>query len=119
VAILIYVLTLGWLQYRRFVGEAAAKGANLEGVPGMFDAALRMAMAAAIAIGAGLGARAVLLQFLPEITLWALLFRAAALCVVGIGVYVALARMLGVHELAEVESMLRRQLRRRTSAPTR
>jgi putative peptidoglycan lipid II flippase len=116
VSILVYVLLLGWLQRRRFEREATAKGTTLENVPGMLDTALRLAVAAAIAIGVGLGLRAALLQFLPEIQLWALLIRATVLCVFGIGIYVAGARLLGVHELAEIEGMLLRKLnlKRRT-----
>ena len=55
VAILVYVLLLGWLQHRRFEREAAAKGTTLDDVPGMLEAALRLAVAAAVAIGMGLG----------------------------------------------------------------
>jgi putative peptidoglycan lipid II flippase len=110
VAILIYVLLLGWLQYRRFEREAAARGATLEGVPGMLDAALRLTLAAALAIGAGLGVRAVLLELLPGTHLTALLPRAIVLCVVGVGLYAALARLLGVHEVVEVQGVLLRRL---------
>ena len=54
VAILTYVLLLGWLQHKRFKREAASRNATLEPVPGMLNAALRLAVAAAIATGGGL-----------------------------------------------------------------
>ncbi len=57
IAIVVYVLLLGWLQHRRFEREAAAKAATLDGAPGMLGAALRLAAAAGIAIGIGFGAR--------------------------------------------------------------
>ena len=80
------------------------------------DAAVRLGLAAGVAIGLGLGIRVVLLHFLPELQLWALLIRATVLCVFGIGIYVAGARLLGVHELAEIEGTLLRKLnpKRRT-----
>jgi hypothetical protein len=52
---MIYVLLLGWLQHRRFEQEAAAKGTSLHDVPGMLASALRLAVAAGLAIGVGLG----------------------------------------------------------------
>jgi putative peptidoglycan lipid II flippase len=116
VAILAYVLLLGWLQHRRFVREVAARGATLESVPGMLGAALRLAAAAAIAIGAGLAVRALLLQLLPGIQFWALFIRAMVLCVLGVGTYIAVARLLGVNGLAEIERMLPPRLRRRRRA---
>jgi hypothetical protein len=39
--------------------------------------------------------------------------RATMLCAAGIGVYVTLARVFGVHELAEIESILLRRLKLR------
>ena len=65
VAILVYVLLLGGLQRRRFEREAAARGTALDPAPGMLDASIRLAFAAAIAIGAGLGFRMVLISFWP------------------------------------------------------
>jgi putative peptidoglycan lipid II flippase len=53
VAILIYVMLLGWLQYRRFEREAAARGSDLKDVPGMLGAAFGLAVATGVAIGAG------------------------------------------------------------------
>ena len=61
VAILVYVLLLGGLQRRRFEREAAARGTALDPAPGMLS--IRLAFAAAIAIGAGLGFRMVLISF--------------------------------------------------------
>jgi hypothetical protein len=53
IAIVVYVLLLGWLQYRRFSREAAARGDSLDRVDGMLDPALRMGLACGTAIGAG------------------------------------------------------------------
>ena len=91
-AILVYVLLLGWLQRRRFEREAAAKGATLHGVPGMLKAAIRLAVAAGIAIGVGLRVRIFLFQFLPGMHLGVMLMRASILCVIGVGIYLGLAR---------------------------
>jgi len=113
VAILVYVLLLGWLQHRRFEREAAARGTTLRDVPGMLDGALRLAVAAGVAIGIGLAVRAQLLEFVPGVHLPAILIRAMALCAVGIGTYVTLARILGVRELTEIEGMLLRRLKLR------
>jgi putative peptidoglycan lipid II flippase len=112
-AILLYVLLLGWLQHRRFEQEAAAKGTTLRDVPGMLSAALRLAVAAGIAIGIGLGIRALLLQFLPGMHLTEVLLRATVLCTVGLCIYFALARLLGIQELAALERMLLRKFRLR------
>ena len=114
VAILVYVLLLGWLQRRRFEREAAANDTSLKDVPGMLDGALRLAVA--VAIGIGLLARVLLLQFLPGLHLATILMRATALCVLGIGIYVALARLFGVHEVTEIEGMLLRRLKLRRQA---
>jgi putative peptidoglycan lipid II flippase len=111
VAILIYVLLLGWLQHRRFKREAVAKGSTLENVPGMLDAALRLAAAAAVATGVGLVVRVLLVQLLPGNELTIILTRATVLCVIGTSIYVALARLLGIGELAEIGGKLRRALR--------
>jgi putative peptidoglycan lipid II flippase len=82
----------------------------------MLDGALRLAMAAAVATGAGLAARAHLLQFLPGMHLGPVLMRATALCALGVGIYVIVARLLGVREIAEIAGMLlnKLRLRRRT-----
>jgi hypothetical protein len=62
----------------------------------MLETAMRLAVAAAVAIAVGLGVRALLLQLLPGAYLAVILMRATALCVVGLGTYVTLARVLGV-----------------------
>ena len=111
VAILVYVLLLGWLQYRRFEREAAARGTTLSDVPGMLNGALRLAVAAGVAIGIGLAVRAQLLELVPSVLLPAILIRATVLCAVGIGTYVTLARILGVRELIEIEGTLLRRLK--------
>jgi putative peptidoglycan lipid II flippase len=113
ISITVYVLVLGWLQRRRFEREAAAKDTTLHDVPGMLDAALRLALAAAIAIGIGLAVRVLLLQSLPGTQITVILARATVLCVVGGGIYLALARLFGIRELARFERMLVRRLRLR------
>jgi len=113
IAILIYVVLLGWLQRRRFEREAASNGSSLKDAPGMLDGALRLAVAAAVATGIGLLARVLLLQFLPGISLAIILMRATALCVLGVSIYLTLARLFGVRELAEIEGMLLRRLKLR------
>jgi len=106
IAILLYVLLLGWLQHRRFKREAAARGATLENVPSMLGGALRLGMAAAIATVAGLLLRSVLVRHAPGAELSAILIRATLLCVGGVGVYVAAARALGITELSEIAGVL-------------
>ena len=111
ISILVYALLLGWLQHRRFEREAAARGTTLSDVPGMLNGALRLAVAAGVAIGIGLAVRAQLLELVPGVLLPAILIRATVLCAVGIGTYVTLARILGVRELTEIEGMLLRRLK--------
>jgi putative peptidoglycan lipid II flippase len=113
ISITVYVLLLGFLHRRRFEREAAKRGTTLHGGPGMLDAALRLAAAAGIAIGIGLAVRAALLQSLPGTDLAAILLRAAALCAVGGGAYLALAQLFGIRELATFERMLLRHLKLR------
>ena len=109
-AIMAYVLVLGWLQRRRFEREAAARGATLDGSPGMLAAAFRLALAAGIAMGVGVTARTQLLQWLPGLHVSTILLRAALLCTVGLAAYGILARLFGVRELAEIEEILLRRL---------
>jgi len=116
VAILVYVFLLGWLQYRRFEREATARGTTLRDLPGMLNGALRLAVAAGIAIGMGLTLRAQLLELVPGVQFTAILIRATALCAVGIGIYVAVARILGVRELVDIEDILLRKFKLRPSA---
>lgn len=113
-AILIYVFALGWLQHRRFQREAATRGANLDDVPGILDAAVRLAVAAGTAIGVGLGMRVLLLGLLPGVHLIEVLIRAASLCAAGISTYVAVAWILGIRELAEIQGILMRGLKLRS-----
>jgi putative peptidoglycan lipid II flippase len=110
IAILTYVLVLGYLQRRRFEREAAAIGASLEDVPGMLSGALRLALAATLATALGLGARIVLLHFLPGTDLVITLLRAAVLCVFGVAIYLELARRFGVRDLEAMKRLLRRRL---------
>jgi putative peptidoglycan lipid II flippase len=111
IAILVYVLLLGWLQHRRFQREAAARGGSLDGAPGMLGAAMRLAAAAGIAIAIGLRARICLLHILPGAGLGEILMRIAILCVVGVSIYAGLGRLFGVAELAEAERLLLRRFR--------
>ena len=111
VAILTYVLLLGWLQFRRFKREAEARDATLDDTPGMLGAALQMAVAASIAIGAGWGVRIWLLGWLPGVHLVEIATRAATLCSVGVGTYLVFLRIFGVRELAEVERAAARKFR--------
>jgi putative peptidoglycan lipid II flippase len=115
-AITIYVLLLGGLQRLRFEREAAARGATLKTEAGMLAGAVRLGLAAVMAIGLTLAARPWLLQQLPGLGLWALVSRGAALCALGLILYATLARMLGVPEIGEALSMTARRLRPRASA---
>jgi putative peptidoglycan lipid II flippase len=105
-AMLVYVLLLGFLQRRRFEREAAAEGSGLCSIDGILRPALRLAAAAAVAIVAGLGLRALLLQWLPLTYLPALLLRATLLSAVGLSIYLALARLFGIRELDALQQML-------------
>ena len=109
--ILVYVLALGWLQRRRFLREAEARGVRLRDEPGMLDGALRMAAAAALAAGVGLFARIHVLALWPGVELGAVLLRATTLCLLGVSLYAGLARLFGVREIAEIETLLLRRLR--------
>lgn len=109
IAILIYVFLLGWLQYRRFEREAAKHGTTLAGTPGIFDAAVRMAIATAVAIGIGLAVRPYALDHLPGTALLPLLARVALLSLLSLVVYVFVARLLGVRELSDAMRLLLRR----------
>jgi putative peptidoglycan lipid II flippase len=111
IAILVYVLALGWLQRRRFEREAAAKDTTLDDIPGMLDAALRLALAAGIAIVLGLAVRTALLRWLPGVDLPVILVRATVLCTVGSAIYLSVARLFGIRELERFERMSLRRLR--------
>lgn len=113
IAILIYVLLLGGLQYRRFVREAAKHGGTLAGTPGILNAALRMALATAIAIGIGWAARPYALEHFAGTALVPLLARTALLSLLGLAVYALAARLLGVRELSDA---LRLLLRRKSAS---
>ena len=115
-AITIYVLLLGWSQRKRFEREAATRGATLDGAQGMLGAVLRLALAAAIAVGLGLLARAQVLNWLPDMHVATILLRAALLCTFGISAYAILAWLLGVQELAEIKDIVIFKLRPRGRA---
>lgn len=109
IAILIYVFLLGGLQYRRFVREAAKHGGTLAGTPGILDAAVRLAMATAIALAVGLIVRPWFVASFPSTALLPLLARTALLSLLGLTVYGLAARLLGVRELSEAAQLLLRR----------
>lgn len=111
-AILVYVLVLGWLQHRHFEREAKERGTTLDKARGMLDAAIRLGLAAGVAIGIGLVLRTLVLPFLPGVEIFALLARAMLLCAVGMGIYVVLAWLLGVAEIGELWRMMLRRIKR-------
>jgi len=110
-AIMIYVMVLGWLRRRRFEREAIARGTTLEGAQGMLQTALRLAASALVATGLGLLARAQLLQWLPDADAATVLGRATLLCMFGLCIYAAMARLLRVNEVSKVQLLLLRKLR--------
>jgi putative peptidoglycan lipid II flippase len=110
IAILVYVLLLGWLQYRRFSREAAARGDSLDRVDGMLGPALRMAFACAAAIAGGLVIRALLPPFLLRMDFFVVLMRSGMLCLVGLGIYLVIARLLRIEELSEAKRLIRCKL---------
>ena len=118
-AILVYVLLLGWLQYRRFSREAAAREDSLDRVDGMLGPALRMALACAIAITVGLVIRSLLPDFLLRMDLDVILLRSGMLCLIGLGIYLVVARVLKIHELSEIQRLMNRKLNHRALSATR
>ena len=116
VAILAYVLVLGFLQRRRFEREARARGQELPTQSGMLDGAVRAGAAAAIAIAAGLAFRTVLVEWLPGLGIGVVLLRGAVLSIAGIALYAVLARLFGLKELAEVTARITSRLKRRRKA---
>jgi putative peptidoglycan lipid II flippase len=113
IAILVYVSVLGVLQRRRFEREATARSTTLTDAPGMLDGAIRMAIAAALAIAIGLGARQLILSWLPGVDLAALVIRATVLCMLGVATYGLAARLLRVDELVHWRVQLMPALRRK------
>lgn len=109
VAITVYVLLLGLLQRRRFDREVAARGESLEGVA-MLGAALRMALAAALAIGFGLAVRGALLHVLPGTGFAAVVLRAALLCAFSLAAYAGLAHLFGVRDIVELRDVIMHRL---------
>ncbi|MGY3534463.1 murein biosynthesis integral membrane protein MurJ [Bradyrhizobium sp. USDA 4452] len=117
ISITVYVLLLGWLQRRRFEHELAATRESLQ-ESGMCSAALRMAVAAALAIGLCLLARAELLQWLPGTHMAGVILRAALLCAFGITVYVGATLLLGVRDIADLRHVLLQKLWRQVEPVT-
>jgi putative peptidoglycan lipid II flippase len=111
IAILTYVGVLGWLQRRRFSREAALRGDRLDRVGGFLSASLCMAFATGVAIGGGLAIRLLLPRVLLNMDFFIVLLRSVILCGFGLGIYVFVARQLGVREFAEVEGMFVRRLK--------
>src|SRR5262249_20963989 len=91
----------------------AQRGTTLHGGPGILDAAMRLAAAAGIAIGIGVAVRAALLRSPPGTGLAAFFVSATVPCAIGSGVYLALAQLFGIRELATFERMLLRRLKLR------
>jgi putative peptidoglycan lipid II flippase len=112
-AILIYVGVLGVLQRRRFEHEAAARSTTLAEGPGMLDGAVRMAMAASLAIAIGFGARQLLVSWVPGVGLAALLIRAAVLCTLGVATFGVAARLFRLDELVHWRERLVPVLKRK------
>ena len=79
----------------------------------MLDGFVRMAIAAALAIAIGLGARQLLMSFMPGNNLPAVLMRAAMLCTLGVAAYVASARLLRLDELVHWREKLLPGLKRK------
>jgi len=48
-----------------------------------------------------------------------ILVRSGTLCFVGLGFYLIIARLLGIHELAEVQELIRRKLTHRELLPNK
>jgi len=109
-AILAYVLILGWLQRRRFEREAATRGGTLRDSASMLGAALRLAGAAGVAIAAGSLLRSLLMHAMPGTNLPAVIMRTVILCAFGLGIYFFVARILGVREMDRLERLLLRRL---------
>ena len=114
ISITVYVLLLGFLQRRRFEREAAQRGTTLHGgarharrgaAPRRWRPALRSAS------GSPCAPR--FLQSLPGTDLAAIFVRATVLCAIGGGIYLALAQLFGIRELATFERMLLRRLKLR------
>lgn len=110
VAIMAYVMLLGYLQRRRFEREAAVRGVALESSSKMLGAAIRLALAAAIAASLGLVVRAYVVQWLPGTQITTILSRAALLCAFGIATYGFGAWLFGVSEISEFRNVLLRKL---------
>ena len=117
IAILVYVLLLGWLQFRRFSHEATAREDSLDRVEGMLGPALRMAFACTAAITGGLLIRYLLPQFLLGMDLFVVLMRSGILCLVGLGIYLAIARLLRIQELSEIQRLITHKLNHRALSP--
>ena len=110
IAIIVYVLLLGWLQYRHFAFEAADRGDDLNRVYGILDPALRMAFACCVAIGGGYLIRLLLPQFFLRMDFYVVLLRGGMLCLIGLGIYLIISRLLGIHELSEIQALISRKL---------
>ena len=112
IAILLYVLLLGWLQHRPIPTRGCSQGPH-------FNRCAQHAGRSAT-VGGGRSrrnrcraswSRICLVRQMPGMQLSAILMRATVLCAVGVGVYLAVARALGVSELGEIAGVLLRELR--------
>jgi hypothetical protein len=84
----------------------------------MLGPALRMAFACAAAIMGGLVIRLSLPQFLLRMDLDVILLRSGMLCLVGLAIYLFVARLLKIHELSEIQRLINRKLNRRALSAT-
>jgi hypothetical protein len=77
------------------------------------DPAFRMSFACGAAIGAGFLISLLLPQFLLGMNFLSVFVRSGALCFAGLGLYLLIARLLGIRELAEVQGLIRHKLMHR------
>jgi peptidoglycan biosynthesis protein MviN/MurJ (putative lipid II flippase) len=84
----------------------------------MLGPALRMALACAAAIMGGLLIRFLLPQFLLRMDLDVILLRSGMLCLVGLGIYFVIARLLKINELSEIQRLINRKLNHRALSAT-
>ncbi len=71
-----------------------------------------MAFACGAAIVGGLLIRFLLPQFLLRMDFYVVVLRSGMLCLIGLSIYLIIARLLGVHELSEVQRLMGRKFKR-------
>jgi putative peptidoglycan lipid II flippase len=110
-AILSYCAALGWLLRRRYRLEARPGGAEPQ-PPAILGTSLRLALATAAGIFAGIALRPL---FAASLELPLLLLRGGVLGLASLAVYGAAARLLGLRELDSLAGLLLRRLRPRSA----